>query len=98
MAEQKVTPKTFKAARWEDVNPLYEEMANRPLGVQNVEAWLAEWSNFEEATGRTLVAGEMEDEIGEHGGDLSAESRNRGEDKSAEEENDQAILQPTVVS
>ena len=41
------SPDAFKEAVWEDVLPFYEELASRPLSVENVEEWLADWSRFE---------------------------------------------------
>ena len=41
------SPDAFKEAGWEEVLPLYEELANRPLDSTNVEEWLADWSRFE---------------------------------------------------
>ena len=41
------SPDAFKDATWEDVLPYYEELASRPLDSTNVEAWLADWSQFE---------------------------------------------------
>ena len=41
------SPDAFKEAVWEDVLPFYEELASRPLSVENVEEWLADWSHFE---------------------------------------------------
>jgi oligoendopeptidase F len=47
MAIAPVSPEAFKDATWEDILPHYEELASRPLNVGNVEAWLADWSQFE---------------------------------------------------
>ncbi|HUE67278.1 MAG TPA: M3 family oligoendopeptidase [Candidatus Acidoferrum sp.] len=41
------TSEAFKTATWRDVAPFYEELAARPLGRDNVEDWLADWSRFE---------------------------------------------------
>jgi oligoendopeptidase F len=41
------SPDAFKDATWEDVRPLYEELASRPLDADTVETWLADWSRFE---------------------------------------------------
>jgi oligoendopeptidase F len=41
------SPDAFKEAVWEDVLPFYEELASRPLDVDGVEEWLADWSLFE---------------------------------------------------
>lgn len=37
----------FRDATWDDVAPYYEELTARPLDRSNVEAWLADWSQFE---------------------------------------------------
>src|SRR5258708_26092437 len=37
----------LKDAKWPDILPYYEELANRPLDRGNVEEWLADWSRFE---------------------------------------------------
>ncbi len=41
------SPEAFKDAVWEDILPFYEALAARPLDADNVEAWLADWSQFE---------------------------------------------------
>jgi len=37
----------FAEASWDDIRPLYEELASRPLTADNVERWLADWSRLE---------------------------------------------------
>jgi oligoendopeptidase F len=41
------SPDAFKDATWQDVEPYYAELAERPLDQGNVESWLADWSRFE---------------------------------------------------
>jgi oligoendopeptidase F len=41
------SPDAFKEAAWEEVLPYFEELASRPLDRENVESWLADWSDFE---------------------------------------------------
>ena len=41
------SPDAFKDATWEDILPFYEALASRPLDRENVEDWLADWSQFE---------------------------------------------------
>lgn len=41
------TADAFKKATWQDVAPFYEELTERPLTRDNVEAWLSDWSRFE---------------------------------------------------
>jgi len=41
------SPDAFKDATWEEILPYYRELAERPLDHDNVEAWLADWSQFE---------------------------------------------------
>ena len=41
------SPDAFKEATWADVLPFYEELADRPLDLDNVEDWLGDWSRFE---------------------------------------------------
>ena len=41
------SPDAFKDAAWEDVLPYYQDLASQPLDRSNVEAWLADWSQFE---------------------------------------------------
>ena len=41
------TSDAFSDATWDDIAPLYEELASRPLDRQNVETWLEDWSRFE---------------------------------------------------
>jgi oligoendopeptidase F len=42
------SPEDFDEASWSDVAPFYEALATRPLGKDNVEQWLADWSRLEE--------------------------------------------------
>ncbi|HKV87583.1 MAG TPA: M3 family oligoendopeptidase [Candidatus Dormibacteraeota bacterium] len=41
------SPDAFKDATWDDVEPYYEELLNRPLDRGSAEAWLTDWSDFE---------------------------------------------------
>jgi oligoendopeptidase F len=41
------SPDAFKDAAWDDVRPYFEELAARPLDVDNVEVWLSDWSLLE---------------------------------------------------
>ena len=47
-------------ASWEDIGPLYEELAQRPLDRDSVEDWLADWSRLtaliQEASALALYA------------------------------------------
>jgi oligoendopeptidase F len=56
----------FARATWADVSPFYQELANRPLGLENVEAWLGDWSRLEEllseAAARAMIAYTVETE------------------------------------
>jgi hypothetical protein len=45
------TPDAFASARWEDVAPYYDTLAEAPLDAGTVEAWLAEWSRLEALVG-----------------------------------------------
>jgi oligoendopeptidase F len=38
------SPGAFADAAWADIRPYFEELAERPLGTDNVEEWLADWS------------------------------------------------------
>ena len=53
------TPADFADAGWEDILPLYEELAQRSLTRETVEAWLADWSQLEslvtEAAGLAMI-------------------------------------------
>ena len=42
------SPAAFAAATWNDILPYYEELATVPLSRENVEEWLATWSQLEE--------------------------------------------------
>ncbi len=48
-ANRPPTPKDFAEATWDDLAPLYRELAQRPVDRGNVETWLRDWSRFEEA-------------------------------------------------
>ena len=37
----------FKDVGWDDIAPYYEELARRPLEMESVESWLADWSHLE---------------------------------------------------
>jgi oligoendopeptidase F len=52
------TPEGFREAKWEDVLPFYEELAQRELGGSNVEQWLLDWSKFEELLGEASTLAE----------------------------------------
>lgn len=45
------SPAALADATWEDVAPLYAALAEAPLSVETVEAWLAEWSAVESLVG-----------------------------------------------
>ncbi|HET7035867.1 MAG TPA: M3 family oligoendopeptidase [Thermomicrobiaceae bacterium] len=49
MTATRPTPEQFADATWDDILPLYQELAERPLDAVTVEQWLADWSAFEEA-------------------------------------------------
>ena len=42
------TPAAFAKARWEDVAPYFDDLAERPLDPENIESWLRSWSTLEE--------------------------------------------------
>ena len=37
----------FRDASWADIEPYFRELAERPLDEENVEQWLADWSDLE---------------------------------------------------
>ena len=37
----------FADARWDDLAPYFDELAERPLDDSNVEEWLADWSRLD---------------------------------------------------
>lgn len=43
-----LVPDDLAQATWADIQPLYRELAERPLSLATVEAWLADWSRLEE--------------------------------------------------
>jgi oligoendopeptidase F len=43
-----VSPAAFSRAKWEDVVPYFDELAERPLEEGTIEAWLQAWSTLEE--------------------------------------------------
>lgn len=47
-------PAAMAEASWEDLAPIYQELADRPLGPEDVESWLADWSRFEAALSETI--------------------------------------------
>jgi oligoendopeptidase F len=42
------SPAAFATARWEDVAPFFDELADRPLDASSIEGWLQAWSTLEE--------------------------------------------------
>jgi oligoendopeptidase F len=46
--ELPATPQALADATWNDIAPVYDELATVPLSLENVEEWLATWSTFEE--------------------------------------------------
>ena len=55
-----LTPAELAAATWADIRPLFEELVARPLGREQVPAWLADWSRLDEvlseAAGLAMIA------------------------------------------
>ena len=43
------TPDQFADATWDDIQPLFQELINRPLDQDNADQWLADWSALETA-------------------------------------------------
>ena len=41
------TPAAFAKAKWEDVAPYFDDLAERPLGPEHIESWLGSWSTLE---------------------------------------------------
>jgi oligoendopeptidase F len=41
------SPEALSNATWDDIRPYYEELAERPLDRDGVEAWLADWSRLD---------------------------------------------------
>jgi oligoendopeptidase F len=54
------SPSALARARWEDIEPFFEELAARQLDSDNITAWLHEWSRLEElvteAAARAMIA------------------------------------------
>lgn len=50
----------FAGASWDDLDPFYEELANRPLDSSTIVPWLADWSRLEglitEAASLAMIA------------------------------------------
>jgi oligoendopeptidase F len=42
------SPATLAKARWEDIAPYFEDLAERPLDPASMEGWLQAWSTLEE--------------------------------------------------
>ena len=60
------TSTAFAQATWADIEPFYAELAARPISLDTVEAWLADWSRLEEllseAAARAMIAYTVETE------------------------------------
>ena len=50
-----LTPADFADAAWEDVASWYRELEQVPLSLENVEAWLQDWSRFESLVGEAAA-------------------------------------------
>jgi oligoendopeptidase F len=54
------TPVAFAKAKWEDVAPYFEDLAERPLDPEQIESWLRSWSTLEalvtEAAAQAMIA------------------------------------------
>jgi oligoendopeptidase F len=54
------SPSALARARWEDIEPFFEELAARQLDSDNITVWLHEWSRLEElvteAAARAMIA------------------------------------------
>jgi hypothetical protein len=44
MVATRPTPERFADAGWDDIRPLFDDLAARPLDATIADAWLAEWS------------------------------------------------------
>ena len=42
------SPGALSKARWEDIVPYFEDLAERPLDETTIEGWLQTWSTLEE--------------------------------------------------
>ncbi|HXG45254.1 MAG TPA: M3 family oligoendopeptidase [Gemmatimonadales bacterium] len=55
-----LTPADFAQATWDEILPLYQELAERPLTAGAVKGWLADWSRLEvvlsEAAALAMIA------------------------------------------
>ena len=54
------TPAAFAKAKWEDVAPYFDDLAERPLDPERMEGWLRSWSTLEalvtEAAAQAMIA------------------------------------------
>jgi oligoendopeptidase F len=54
------TPAAFAKAKWEDVAPYFDDLAERPLDPEKMEGWLRSWSTLEalvtEAAAQAMIA------------------------------------------
>lgn len=54
------SPAAFAQSGWDDIRPYYDELAERPLDADGVEAWLADWSRLDalvtEAAAEAMIA------------------------------------------
>ncbi|MEP7326602.1 MAG: M3 family metallopeptidase, partial [Gemmatimonadota bacterium] len=67
------TAEAFAQASWADIEPFYGELAARPISLDTVEAWLADWSRLEEllseAAARAMIAYTVDTESAEREAD-----------------------------
>lgn len=50
----KPTPEQFADATWDEIAPLFEELAERPLDEATIDQWLADWSAVEDALSEAI--------------------------------------------
>ncbi len=54
------TPAAFGKAKWEDVAPYFDDLAERPLDPEKIDGWLRSWSTLEalvtEAAAQAMIA------------------------------------------
>ena len=53
------TSDAFSRLSWSEIEPWYHELADTPLSSENVQAWMAQWSNLNALVDETLVRFEI---------------------------------------
>ena len=52
---ERVSPDRFRDATWDEIRPLFDELASTPLDRDGVDDWLTAWSDLEDAISEAMT-------------------------------------------